>query len=41
VCLCAGRLPSLLLDETEVRATTPDWLAEHGVYAAERDLVTA
>ena len=34
-------LPSLLLDEPEVRATTPNWLAEHGIYAAERDLVTA
>ena len=34
-------LPSLLFDEAEVRAATPDWLAEHGVYAAERDLVTA
>ena len=34
-------LPSLLLDEAEVRAVTPDWLAEYGIYAAERDLVTA
>ncbi len=34
-------LPSLLLDESAVRAATPDWLAEHGIYAAERDLVTA
>ena len=34
-------LPSLLHDEAEIRAATPDWLAEHGVYAAERDLVTA
>lgn len=34
-------LPSLLLDEAEVRAVTPDWLAEHGIYAAERDLATA
>jgi len=34
-------LPSLLLDEAAVRAVTPDWLAEHGIYAAERDLATA
>lgn len=34
-------LPSLLLDEAEVREATPNWLAEHGVYAAERDLITA
>lgn len=34
-------LPSLLLDEDEVRASTPAWLSKHGVYAAERDLVTA
>lgn len=34
-------LPSLLLDVAEVRAATPSWLAEHGIYAAERDLVTA
>jgi transcriptional regulator with XRE-family HTH domain len=34
-------LPSLLFDEAEVRAATPAWLAEHGVYAAERDLATA
>lgn len=34
-------LPSLLLDEAGIRAATPDWLAEHGIYAAERDLVTA
>lgn len=34
-------LPSLLLDEAEVRAATPPWLAEHGIYAAGRDLVTA
>ena len=34
-------LPSLLFDDAEVRAATPHWLAEHGVYAAERDLVTA
>ncbi len=34
-------LPSLLFDEAGVRAKTPDWLAQHGVYAAERDLVTA
>lgn len=30
--------PSLLLDDAEVRAVTPEWLAEHGIYAAERDL---
>ncbi|MEO7269345.1 MAG: helix-turn-helix transcriptional regulator [Knoellia sp.] len=34
-------LPSLLLDESAVRAATPDWLAAHGIYAAERDLATA
>ncbi len=34
-------LPSLLFDEAEVRAMTPNWLAERGIYAAERDLVTA
>ena len=34
-------MPSLLLDEAEVREATPNWLAEHGVYAAERDLITA
>lgn len=34
-------LPSLLLDEAEVRAVTPDWLLERGIFAAERDLVTA
>lgn len=34
-------LPSLLLSADEVRAATPQWLAEHGIYAAERDLVTA
>ena len=34
-------LPSLLFDEAKARAATPGWLAEHGVYAAERDLVTA
>lgn len=34
-------LPSLLLNADEVRAVTPKWLAEHGVFAAERDLVTA
>ncbi|MGA8045416.1 MAG: hypothetical protein WCA30_04040 [Dermatophilaceae bacterium] len=34
-------LPSLLLDESEVREATPNWLAEYGIYAAERDLVTA
>jgi hypothetical protein len=34
-------MPSLLVDEAEVRAVTPDWLAEHGIYPAERDLVTA
>jgi hypothetical protein len=34
-------LPSLLLTADEVRAATPHRLAEHGVFAAERDLVTA
>jgi transcriptional regulator with XRE-family HTH domain len=34
-------LPSLLLSVDEVRAATPAWLAEYGVFAAERDLVTA
>jgi len=29
------------LDEAEVRAVTPDWLAQDGIDAAERDLVTA
>ncbi len=33
-------LPSLLLDEEQVRAVTPEWLAKHGIFAAERDLVT-
>jgi transcriptional regulator with XRE-family HTH domain len=32
---------SLLLSDDEVRASTPEWLSRHGVYAAERDLVTA
>lgn len=32
---------SLLLSDEEVRASTPEWLSRHGVYAAERDLVTA
>lgn len=34
-------MPSLLFDEPEIREATPRWLAEHGIYAAERDLVTA
>ncbi|GMA86089.1 hypothetical protein GCM10025868_13390 [Angustibacter aerolatus] len=34
-------LPSLLLGVDEIRATTPTWLAAHGVFAAERDLTTA
>lgn len=34
-------IPSLLFSEEEVRARTPPWLAEHGIYAAEHDLVTA
>lgn len=34
-------LPSLLFGDEEVRAMTPKWLAEHGIYATERDLVTA
>jgi hypothetical protein len=34
-------LPSLLFDEAEVRTMTPNWLSERGIYAAERDLVTA
>jgi len=34
-------LPSLLLDEPGIRAATPARLAQHGVYAAQRDLVTA
>ena len=34
-------LPSLLLTADQVRAATPPQLAEHGVFAAERDLVTA
>lgn len=33
-------LPSLLFDEEQVRAVTPEWLAEHGIFAAEHDLVT-
>ena len=32
---------SLLLSDDEVRASTPEWPSRHGVYAAERDLVTA
>lgn len=32
---------SLLLSDDEVRDSTPEWLSRHGVYAAERDLVTA
>ena len=34
-------MPSLLLDDEQVRAESPKWLAEHGIFAAERDLVTA
>jgi transcriptional regulator with XRE-family HTH domain len=34
-------IPSLLFSDDEVRAMTPKWLAEHGIYAAERELVTA
>ena len=34
-------LPSLLFDEPQVRVATPNWLAEHGIYAAARDLETA
>lgn len=34
-------LPSLLFTADEVRAMTPEWLARYGVFAAERDLVTA
>lgn len=33
--------PNLLLDETDIRAATPAWLAERGIYIAERDLATA
>lgn len=34
-------VPSLLLNDHEVRAVSPKWLAERGIFAAERDLVTA
>ena len=34
-------MPSLRLDEDGVRAATPEWLRRCGVFAAERDLVTA
>ena len=34
-------IPSLRLDENGVRAATPTWLSRWGVFAAERDLVTA
>jgi transcriptional regulator with XRE-family HTH domain len=34
-------MPSLRLDEDGVRAATPAWLSRWGVFAAERDLVTA
>lgn len=34
-------LQSLLLDDEEIRAATPGWLSSRGIYAAERDLVTA
>lgn len=34
-------MPSLLFDDGEIREATPDWLEERGIYAAERDLVTA
>ena len=34
-------IPSLRLGEDGVRAATPPWLSRWGVFAAERDLVTA
>lgn len=34
-------LSNLLLDDADVREATPDWLAERGIYIAERDLTTA
>ena len=34
-------IPSLRLGENGVRAATPTWLSRWGVFAAERDLVTA
>lgn len=40
----AGRewvMPNLLLEETDIREATPEWLAERGIYIAQRDLITA
>lgn len=34
-------IPNLLLEETEIREATPVWLAERGIYIAQRDLITA
>lgn len=33
-------LPNLLLGEADIRESTPDWLAERGIYIAQRDLIT-
>ncbi|MFJ9315923.1 helix-turn-helix domain-containing protein [Pimelobacter simplex] len=33
--------PNLLLDDAQIRAATPGWLGERGIYIAERDLATA
>lgn len=34
-------MPNLLLEETDIRKATPEWLAERGIYVAQRDLITA
>ncbi len=34
-------MPNLLLEETDIREATPEWLAERGIYIAQRDLITA
>lgn len=34
-------MANLLLEETDIREATPEWLAERGIYIAQRDLITA
>ncbi|WP_182378288.1 helix-turn-helix transcriptional regulator [Nocardioides sp. WS12] len=34
-------MSNLLLEEADIREATPDWLAERGIYIAQRDLITA
>ncbi len=34
-------MPNLLLADADIREATPDWLAERGIYIADRDLITA